>query len=184
MLKEWVRENESAVHPFPLIAEQRKRMNTDDDSEATFNSNVRDSSVFLFSPRPLSPSSRKLCANGTKLTLGADYVACKIKRLQLYCVIFNCCRLFKIAKTADFLLRFCAIEGGERRENGAFRGPRRLVSEKHCRSQPMDQTHTHTCTTLVQDTRSHARSVIPRSVQSSEKVKGFSDGGGRRGCRS
>lgn len=50
-------------------------MNTDDDSEVTFNSNVRDSSVFLFSPRPLSPSSRKLCANGTKLTLGADYVA-------------------------------------------------------------------------------------------------------------
>lgn len=63
-------------------------MNTDGDSEATFNSNVRDSMVFLFSPRLPSPSSRKLCANGTKLTLGADYVACKIKRLQLYCVIF------------------------------------------------------------------------------------------------
>lgn len=90
--------------------------------------------------------------------------------LQLYCVIFNCCRLFKIAKTANFLLRFCAIEGGERRENGVFRGPRRLVSEKHCRSQPMDQTHTHTCTTLVQDTRlsceirnSKKRTVIGKS---------------------
>jgi len=47
------------------------------------------------------------------------------------------------------------------------------VSEKHCRSQPMDQTHTHTCTTL---TIGHALSC---EIRNSKKrtVIGKSEGG-------
>lgn len=55
-------------------------------------------------------------------------------------------------------------------------GPQRLESERHCRTAVYDQWTTATSHirtyTFIQNARSHTRSVIPRSVQSSEKVNG------------
>lgn len=110
----------STVYPFPLIAEQRKCVNTDGDSAKRLstwtwflNRVFPLLSPFAFSFLEINPLMiLKLC-----ITPITPHVKSNV--LQLYYVNFNYCRLFEIAKTADFLLRCSVLEEGEG-ENGAL----------------------------------------------------------------
>jgi len=97
----------SAVYPFPLITEQRKRANTGGDSAKRLSTRTyvyvipRSCFFFFLLIRFLLPRGNYALMI-LNLLHNTNYAARKIKRLQSYCVIFNCYRLF-LKSSSDFV---------------------------------------------------------------------------------
>jgi len=135
-------ESENAVHPFPLIAEQRKY---------TMVIVKRLSTRSFLSSSFSSFKNYILIMSNLSITKYIFFI-CKINHFYDRAVQFL--NLYRTFKSADrFIIHFISVAKEERE----LWSP---MSEKHCCLQPMDQTHTHTYVhTHVRDTCSYTREI-------------------------